>query len=63
MLTQQDLEQLAQKGISEQQLNHQLKQLETGFPFLKIEAAAAVGRGIKRIDADEMKHYVEVWTD
>ena len=63
MLTQQDLAQLAQKGISEQQLNHQLKQFETGFPFLKIEAAAAVGRGIKSIDADEMKHYVEVWTD
>ena len=28
------------------QVEHQLKQLQEGFPFLRIEAAAAVGKGI-----------------
>ena len=46
MMTQQDLKQLAQKGISEQQIETQLGQFKTGFPFLKLEAAAAIGRGI-----------------
>ena len=35
MLTQQDLKQLAQKGIAEQQIETQLGQFKTGFPFLK----------------------------
>ena len=55
MLTQQDLKQLAQKGISEQQIEKQLGQFKTGFPFLKLEAAAAkeramlpLGRTIRR---------------
>ena len=46
MLTQQDLKQIAQRGISEEQIETQLKEFETGFPFLKLEAAAAVGKGI-----------------
>ena len=42
MLSQQDLKQLAQKGISEQQIERQLGEFKTGFPFLKLEAAAAI---------------------
>ena len=61
MLTQQDLKQLAQKGISEQQIETQLGQFKTGFPFLKLEAAAAVGHGIIAPDATEGRKYVETW--
>ena len=61
MLTQQDLKQLAQKGISEQQIETQLGQFKTGFPFLKLEAAAAIGRGIVAPNAEEGKKYVEAW--
>ena len=61
MLTQQDLKQLAQKGISEQQIETQLGQFKTGFPFLKLEAAAAIGRGIVAPNDAERKHFVEVW--
>ena len=61
MLTQQDLKQLAQKGISEQQIETQLGQFKTGFPFLKLEAAAAIGRGIVAPSAEEGKKYVEAW--
>ena len=61
MLTQQDLKQLAQKGISEQQIETQLGQFKTGFPFLKLEAAAAIGKGIVAPDEASRKSYVEAW--
>ncbi len=61
MLTQQDLKQIAQRGISEEQIETQLKQFETGFPFLRLEAAAAVGNGIVAPNDGERKQYVEAW--
>ena len=61
MLTQQDLKQLAQKGISEQQIETQLGQFKTGFPFLKLEGAAAIGNGIVAPNDAERKHFVDVW--
>ena len=63
MLTQQDLKQLAQKGISEQQIETQLGQFKTGFPFLKLEAAAAIGRGIVAPTSDEGRKYVDAWQE
>ena len=61
MLTQQDLKQLAQKGISEAQIERQLGEFKTGFPFLKLEAAAAIGKGIVAPSEAERKQYVEAW--
>ncbi len=61
MLTQQDLKQLAQKGISEQQIETQLGQFKTGFPFLKLEGAAAIGNGIVAPSPAEGNKYVETW--
>ena len=61
MLTQQDLKQIAQRGISEEQIETQLKQFETGFPFLKLEAAAAVGRGIIAPSEAKRSQYVDAW--
>ena len=61
MLTQQDLKQLAQKGISEAQIERQLGEFKTGFPFLKLEAAASIGRGIVAPKEDDRKQYVNAW--
>ena len=60
-LSQQDQKQLAQKGISEQQIERQLGEFKTGFPFLRLEGAAAIGKGIVAPTADEVKHYVSAW--
>ena len=49
MLKDQDFKQIAQRGISEEQIKNQLKQFETGFPFLRLEAAASVGNGMPTI--------------
>ena len=46
MLSEQDLKQIADKGITVEKLNMQLEEFKTGFPFLKLEAAASVEHGI-----------------
>ena len=61
MLSQQDLNQLAAKGISEENLNSQLEEFKTGFPFLKLEAAASVGKGIIAPTEADVKQYEEAW--
>ena len=63
MLTEKDLKQIAQRGITEEQIMTQLKEFETGFPFLKLEAAAAVGNGIVVPNESERKQYVKTWED
>ena len=60
-MKEQDLKQIAQRGISAEQIENQLKQFETGFPFLRLEAAAAVGKGIIAPTEDERRRYVEAW--
>ena len=63
MLTEKDLKQIAQRGITEEQIKTQLKEFETGFPFLKLEAAASVGNGIAAPNESERKLYVKAWED
>ena len=60
-LSEKDLQQIAQRGISQEQIETQLHEFETGFPFLRLEAAAAIGRGIVAPDADERKDYIAAW--
>ena len=61
MLTTDDKKQLARKGITEEQLNTQLRQLREGFPFLRLRAAAAIGAGIMAPADAEQQAYVEAW--
>ncbi|MBR5656915.1 MAG: DUF4301 family protein [Prevotella sp.] len=61
MLSDQDLKQIAARGITEEQVNHQLEQFKTGFPFLKLEAAAAIGKGIVAPSDEERAKCIEAW--
>lgn len=61
MLSKQDLNQISKRGITEEMVEHQLDQIKKGFPFLKIEAAAAVGNGIFSPTAEQRDKYVEEW--
>ena len=63
MLSQQDLNQIASKGISVEQIDAQLNEFKTGFPFLKLEAAAAIGKGIVAPDEKQKEDFVKVWED
>ncbi|MBR1388828.1 MAG: DUF4301 family protein [Prevotella sp.] len=61
MLLEQDLKQIAQKGITPEQIENQLNEFKTGFPFLKLEAAASIGNGIIAPAEDERKQLVDTW--
>ena len=50
MLTQQQKQQIAERGISEEIFNQQLTNFETGFPYLNIAGAATPKKGIKVLD-------------
>ena len=60
-LSKQDLKQLASRGISEKQVEKQLKQIAEGFPFLRLEAAASVGNGIVAPSNEERDAFIQQW--
>ena len=61
MLTQEDRELLAKKGISEEKLAEQLNDFKTGFPYLELDGAAAIDNGIMAIDEEKEKAYSKAW--
>lgn len=61
MLSQEDLKQISLIGITEEQVEHQLDEIKQGFPFLKIEAAASIGKGIMSPTENEINKYLSTW--
>ena len=63
MITTQDKELLVKKGITEAQIAEQLACFQKGFPFLKLDAAASIEKGILAPDAEEQKKYLSAWDE
>ena len=61
MLSEKDLKQIAQKGITEDQISAQLEEFKTGFPFLKLKAAASIEDGIVATSEQDKQAYVDAW--
>lgn len=61
MISKADQALLSKKGISAEQVAEQLKTFKTGFPFLKIEAAATIGKGVLAPSQLEIDEYLKVW--
>ena len=61
MMTSQDKELLAQKGISEEQIAEQLACFENGFPYLKLAGAASIEKGILIPDSGQEKLLLDAW--
>ncbi len=62
MFTQKDLEQIRQRGMTVKQVEKQIADFKTGYPYIELIAPASKGRGIhvyNEMLLDEMKeHYV-----
>ncbi len=52
---------LQSKGISAQQIEEQLSNFKTGFPYLSITASASVEKGILRLDEKQQEEYLKAW--
>ena len=61
MISKADQALLSKKGISAEQVAEQLKTFKTGFPYLKIEAAATVDKGVLVPSQQEVDDYLKVW--
>ncbi len=61
MITKQDLHQLEQKGITTEQVNNQLKQHKTGFPYADIQRSATPGDGIIIIKKEDESKYNDLF--
>lgn len=61
MFTEQDLEVLAQKGISVEKAEAQLASFASGFPYLKLKGAASLEYGILAVDDDHAVYYQDLW--
>jgi len=62
-MTAQDKALLEAKGISEAQIEQQLRDFQTGFPFLKLAGAAAIGHGIMAVSDEQEKACIKAWDD
>ena len=58
-----DQELLKKKGITESQLAEQLESFKTGFPFLRLKAAAGIGNGILKPTEKDEQAYMKAWDD
>ena len=61
--SQQDLKQIASRGMTVEQVEHQLDQIHKGFPFLKLSGPAAVDAGIKVPNERETERYLQAQAD
>ncbi|HET8737803.1 MAG TPA: DUF4301 family protein [Pricia sp.] len=58
-LTENDLELLSQKGISESKVNAQIETFKRGIPFVQLKKAVTVGDGILKFGPEEEKQLIE----
>ena len=61
MFTESDKKQIESRGMTVDQVEHQLEQIERGFPFLRIKSAAAAGNGILVLDGNAQNQAREEW--
>ena len=61
MITPEDKILLEKKGISESQIAEQLACFEKGFPFLQLDGAASIEKGILVPQGDEIDAYLQAW--
>ncbi len=61
MTTINDTAQFVEKGISSEQIESQLRSFETGFPYLKLKAAASTENGILALGEAEQERYIALW--
>ncbi|MEP5427693.1 MAG: DUF4301 family protein, partial [Flavobacteriaceae bacterium] len=62
-LSQKDLEQLKKKGISKEKVTTQIETFKAGIPYIRLENAAVVSRGILQFSEKEQKELIQYFED
>lgn len=59
MFTEKDLNQFKNKGISEEKVIEQINKFKSGFPFMQLSAAGTKEYGLKALNEEEEKKYLD----
>jgi hypothetical protein len=62
-LTEQDLQQIRNKGLTPEDLEQQIRNFEQGFPFAPLVKPARPGDGIRQFSQDELERYQRDYND
>lgn len=63
MLSQSDLLELKDRGITQAQIEQQLNQFKQGFPILNIIKASTIKDGIKALTSKDIEEHIKVYED
>ncbi len=63
LFTQQDLDNLKNRGISESEAQRQINSFKTGFPSIKLVEPATIKKGILQISPKRMNDNIELYED
>lgn len=63
MFSDNDKQQIQQRGSNLQTVLSQIENFKTSFPFLHIEKAAAIGEGIIRLNAEDLNKRIQLFDD
>lgn len=63
MFSPQDLHQIELKGMNLNQIENQITNFKTGFPFINLKAAATSGHGLKVFSAKDAKDLIDEYSD
>ena len=63
MFSRQDLEQIANQGITIEKIDRQIQHFVNGFPYLTAIRAATIGDGVLRVDEDQLTTYTRRFDD
>ena len=60
-LTSHDREQIRQKGLTEEDIEQQIRNFRKGFPFTSLEKTARIGDGIYQPGQIDLQHFQQVY--
>lgn len=63
MFSPKDLQQIELKGMNLNQIENQITNFKTGFPFINLKAAATPGHGLKVFGAKDAKELIDEYSD
>ena len=61
MFSEIDLLQIKNKGTALETIHHQIKNFQTGFPYMEIVKAATIGDGILKLNHEEIEEFAETY--
>ena len=63
MFTEKDIQQIKSKGLSVEDINHQIQNLIHGFPYISLEKPATINDGIIKLSEAEVSSFVKLFDD